>query len=178
MGIIGKHFTDVGGTADKLRRLAASLMSAGGNDQGGQAIQQQLQARQEDELQQQQAAQMQAYRDAQIQHMNQPEAVNLGNGGFGTFQNGQLNMIREPAAPQTPSSESERLIDRWKSLPDGSPEKALIERTLRGYQYTAPVMQAQQQNRMAVHQAPTYSNLHPHTPARAAPKPPAGFILD
>lgn len=156
-------FNDPGGTGDKLRDLAASLMSAGGNEEGSNDLLQQIQARQQDEMRRQQFAQEQEYRQAMLARQNRPSVVNLGGGGVATFDDatGALNVIRQPDAQPTPSSENERLIDRWKKLPPNDPERALIERTLRGYQYTQPVLQAQQAGRMAVHQAPTYSNLHP-----------------
>ena len=121
-----------------------------------------------------------AYRQVQIDKMNRPQGVNLGDGGYATYDpnSGQLNVIREPTAPPPPSSETERLLAMWQKLPDGDPTKALIERAIKGYQYTAPVLQAQQANRIALKQTPTYSNLHPKAPTRSAPKPPAGFILD
>lgn len=61
-------FNDAGGTGEKLRRLAAHLMMAGGNNQGGSTILNQLQAQQEQEGQdayrQQQLAQQ--YQIAQL----------------------------------------------------------------------------------------------------------------
>lgn len=45
------------------------------------------------------------------------------------------------AAPQNPG-ETERLIDRWRSTPPG-PERELIERAIRGVQYTPEVISAQ-----------------------------------
>ena len=172
------RYDDLGGTHDKLRSLAASLIAAGGNDQGAAAIRDILQQRNMDSIRQQQLEQEQAYRDAQIAHMNAPSPVNLGNGGFGTYSpTGGFNVLREPMQPEQ-SSYQERLYNQWKSLPDNDPNKAMLARMLPNYQYTAPVMQAQQQNRERLKQLPTYGNLHPRAPTRAAPKPPAGFILD
>lgn len=119
-----------------------------------------------------------AYRRAQIDKMDRPQPINLGDGGVALFDpnTSGLNVIRQPTAPDH-SSETERLLEQWKNTPPG-PQRDLIERVLKGYQYTAPVMQAQQANRIALRQVPTYSNLHPRARASAAPKPPAGFILD
>lgn len=48
----------------------------------------------------------------------------------------------EPAKP----GEQERLIEQWSQLPDDDPRKPMIERAIRGYQYTPNVMDARQQN--------------------------------
>ena len=171
-------FNDPGGWGDKLDDIAAAFMDAGGNSDGANSI---LNRRRQRDLDAQQSVQdrLEArYRQAQIDHLNDPEGVNLGNGGYGMFDraSGNLSVIREPTAQP---SENERLMARWRSLPLGDPERDLIERTLRGYQYTQPVMERQQAARLAARQTPTYRDLHPRAGSgRAAPQPPAGFILD
>jgi hypothetical protein len=70
--------------------------------------------------------------------------------------------------------EQERLIQQWASLPDNDPRKPLVERAVRGFQYTAPVMEAKQQNAidladhrlgnsLTLRSAPTYAATHPKT---------------
>lgn len=166
-------YDDPGGVGEKLRTLAAHMMIAGGSTAEGGALLRELQERTD-------AAQQQAIQQAQIARMNRPQGVNLGDGGYATYDpnSGQLNVIREPTAPPPQSSPQERLFDQWSKLPDTDPRKAMLARMLPNFQYTAPVIQAQQANRIALKQTPTYSNLHPKAPTRSAPKPPAGFILD
>jgi hypothetical protein len=81
-------------------------------------------------------------------------------------------------APVQPG-EQERLISTYASLPDNDPRKPLIERAIRGYQYTAPVMDAKQAqaeellrqrfaNSASLKSMPSYSNLHPASGGKAA----------
>lgn len=91
-------------------------------------------------------------------------------------------------APTTPT-ENERLIDKWRSTPPG-PERDLIERAIRGYQYTPPVINAQADARTrtgvtvaaargaeARRTKATPGASSSRSSAKAS-KPPAGFILD
>lgn len=61
----------------------------------------------------------------------------VGNNVFHIKPDGTTEMISAPAQP----GETERLIEKWRSTPAG-PERDLIERAIRGYQYTPPVINA------------------------------------
>jgi len=182
MGIIGKSFNDVGGTSDKLRRLAAHLMLAGGNDTGN-ALLGELQQRSMDAMRQQQLEQEQAYRDAQIAHMNAPDPVNLGNGGFATYdpEHG-LNVLREPSKQENPylwnwqggafrfnpeTGQTETLrepapMPKFQSIPQGDS--------------TVTYQMVPGKTPSIIGKAPRWQ---PKAPAKApAAKLPSGFILD
>lgn len=91
-----------------------------------------------------------------------------GNNLVHTRPDGTTEVI---AAPTTPS-ETERLIDRWRRTPPG-PERDLIERAIRGFQYTDPVIQAQGEARERVARA------RPRAPTAYEQRryePPTGFV--
>lgn len=95
--------------------------------------------------QQKQAADTLANQTAQAklkQLLTKGEYQVVGNNVFHINPDGSTEMIGAPPQP----SEQERLIERWKVTPPG-PERDLIERAIRGYQYTAPVIAAQGQAR-------------------------------
>lgn len=96
------------------------------------------------------------------------------------------------AAPTTPT-ENERLIDTWRTRQQANPNDPtlpLIERAIRGYQYTDPVISAQAAARtntgLAVaRERGAQSRMTKKTPGasgggtrRVVSKPPAGFILN
>lgn len=108
------------------------------------------------------------------QKQMQPEILNTGDGQVlsvnpATMQIQELHAARPI---QTKPTEQQQLIDQWNSLPADDPRRPLYERAIRGYQYTAPVLDAKQGNALdlinarsaasiAAKQTPSYSNLHP-----------------
>jgi len=188
MGFIGKRFNEPGGTGEKLNRLAAAFMSAGGNEEGSDGILKQLMAEQEAAQQRIQQESEQRYRQAQIDHMNQPEGVNLGDGAYGQYDptTRAFTMLREPTPPKDPLRDH---IDLYKQYnPNATPDQLaqMVDRGIGGYQYSDPVLSRKKQDQIDIIGArgaesrrtkstPSYSNTHPR---KAAPKPPAGFILD
>lgn len=58
----------------------------------------------------------------------------VGNNVFHIKPDGTTEMISAPQAGET-----ERLIDRWHSLPPG-PERDIVEQAIKGFQYSAPYM--------------------------------------
>lgn len=109
------------------------------------------------------------------------QVINTGDGGIASVKGDQVSMIRQPDPPRP--GEQERLISLYTTLPDGDPRKPLIERAIRGYQYTAPAIAAKteaattlegvrQGNRVQL------KGMTGRGGGRRASKPPAGFILD
>jgi hypothetical protein len=153
--------------AGKAGQLGARLLSAGGSPLGAQLMQQRQQGIDNDRADARQRWLM----EREERHANKPQVVNTGDGGIAMVgPDGNVQMVREPDAPQP--GEQERLIDLYSKLPEGDPRKPLIERAIRGYQYTAPVMQAKQENAveladhrlgnsLSLKQAPTYAQTHP-----------------
>lgn len=90
---------------------------------------------------------LQAEREARQQERMMPRAEQVGDSiGVLDPSTGQFTPTYT-APPQ--QSEQERLIDAWGREQD--PErKAMIERTIRGFQYTPEVMDARTQARMAI----------------------------
>lgn len=68
----------------------------------------------------------------------------VGNSVFHMKPDGTTEMIGAPPQP----TETQRLIDQWRATPPG-PEKDLIERAIKGYQYTPEVIGAQGRARAA-----------------------------
>lgn len=106
----------------------------------------------QDHMQQQQEyaqrlQELQAERQARQQERMMPRAEQVGDSiGVLDPSTGQFTPTYT-APPQ--QSEQERLIDAWGREQD--PErKAMIERTIRGFQYTPEVMDARTQARMAI----------------------------
>lgn len=72
----------------------------------------------------------------------------VGNNVFHIKPDGTTEMIGAPTQP----SETQRLIEQWRLTPAG-PEKDLIERAIRGYQYTPEVINQQASARQRVQAA-------------------------
>lgn len=114
-----------------LGRLGKAISQVSGGPWGNALtlIDQQQRQGQEDAFQQQ-------YRQAQLQALtakqNRVQGVPLGNGGYGAFDpdSGQLNVLREPEAPRSPLQTS---LEYVTSLPEGSPQRKLAERSLPNY---------------------------------------------
>jgi hypothetical protein len=65
---------------------------------------------------------------------------------------GDYKTIYTPPPVQTQPTEQERLIDRWQKTPEG-PLKTLLERAIRGFQYTPEVIAAQTEGKLRVKRA-------------------------
>lgn len=175
-------FGDVGGTGDKIRALAASLKAAGGNQQGANAINAQIMARQQrlDEMGQQ--ALENAWRQQQLQRQNRPQVVPLGNGGVATWddRNG-LSVLREPENEVDPTA-LERQISFLRTLnPKLSDDEAfkIASRSMAGYAYSPEAQQQKIATAGAVADAQGAAREAHRAPATSpAAKLPAGFILD
>lgn len=168
-------FFDKAGLGSKLLNgldaFVTTLGAARGNPMQLQMLQQragmQRQA-QEDERADQRYRQQMEMQQAQA---NRPQVVNTGGGGY-TIVNPSDGSVIGERQPVPQQGETERLIAAYGVLPDGDPRKPLIERAIRGYQYTAPVMQARTDGQIAVADRraansaalkaqPTYANTHP-----------------
>lgn len=107
----------------------------------------------------------------------------VGNNVFHIKPDGTTEMISAPAQP----TETQRLIDQWRATPPG-PEKDLIERAIRGYQYTPGVINAQANARQRVQAAGIAQRGAEARKTKATPgassggsggaKLPTGFILN
>lgn len=92
-----------------------------------------------------------------------------------TPEGGYVEQYRPPVQP----SEQERLIDQWKKTPEG-PLRTLIERAIRGFQYTTPVIEAQGEARTKTVVAREKNRRFAPRAAAAsgAAKLPTGAVLD
>lgn len=127
----------------------------------------------------------QTYRDTQAQRRQQMQGrdIELQTSGLdlknrlvnGTYQIAGNNIVHTPpsggrpeiiAPPQQPT-EVERLIQAWQAAPPGSPIRALLERAIRGYQYSPEYIAEDTRRREATARARP----------RATPRPPANSGL-
>jgi len=107
--------------------------------------------------------------------IQQGEFQIVGNNVFHTKPDGTYEMI-EP--PQT-ASEYERLINQWKSLPDGDPAKSLIERLLLGSQSDEAQANARTVAQMRANATTGAAKIRANAAQTTKTQnPPTGFILD
>jgi hypothetical protein len=62
--------------------------------------------------------------------------------------NPETGKLEAQTSMPTQTGETERLIALWQSLPEGDPQRDLIERAIRGYQYTEPVIELQKKSKL------------------------------
>lgn len=108
------------------------------------------------------------------QHLTNGTYAVAGNGALHTRPDGSAEIIQAPAQP----GENERLIQLWQHTPAGSPLRALIERAIRGAQYSPEVIaeQGAQRERAARAAAGSRAAAAATTAQRHSYAPPAGFV--
>ena len=182
---IRPHFFDKGGLGSKI---AAGLgefalqYSANMGQPGSLAILQNRMQQQRDERSRM-ATLAQEIMLARLRR-NQPQIFNGGDGQILSVDpiTGTATEIHAARPAQPKISEQQSLIDYWNVLPANDPRRPMIERAIRGYQYTPDVMDARQQNAMQMEDyrqqhrtdlrgMPTYAQTHPSGGSKGGGQP-------
>jgi hypothetical protein len=167
-------FGDVGGTGDKLRRLAGHLMQIGGIDNSGQQLIQGLDEREQQHRQQQQQAAQWARQDTQRTQDRgwqvEDRDAKLKQPQY--FMSGKDRVAYDPTTNQANviydgPEDYQNYADTLGLSPDDKEYGGAVQDfVLRGNGPTAlegrqSLEGMRQQNRMALRSTPTYANLHP-----------------